>query len=546
MQTLLRGVVTFIVFILFTATGRAQEPPRLVVVLVVDQMRKDFVDRFDANFEGGFRRLLDNGIQFSNAHQDFWPTNTGPGHATISTGKYPGVSGIVNNSFYDKSVHQEVYCVEDERSEIIGVENDGQLPGRSPRNLMTTGIADWVKKGYKGSRVFSVSKKDRAAVIMGGQKPDGAYWFDNLSGQMISSTYYMKSVPQWVSQFNGKDEIADAIENGWTKFADESVYAGLRPDNFVYETGIFIPEFPHSIERMNRGVPESQRVGAMMTATPMSDKIILNFATKLIEQENLGTDDVPDLLMVSCSAADAIGHHFGPESHEVMDHFLYLDSYLDSFFNYLDDRVGKDKYWVVLASDHGVIPMPEAMKERNVEGARRIPDTYFVGIIDSVESAVQKKFGLESVVIESLLGGVYINYLEVDARGLKRKDVAEMVANELKSQDFIEDAFTSFEIEGKENRGFANTIRRGFVSGKSPDVILIPKENVLIHAQTGTSHGSVYDYDSHVPVVFMIPGLQPKVVNRQVSTADIAPTLAGLLNLKADKKVQGEILEEVK
>ncbi len=462
------------------------------------------------------------------------------------TGKFPSGSGIANNSYYDKTVHKEVYCVEDERSTIVGVDNDGALPGRSPKLLMSTGITDWFKKGYKGSRVYSVSKKDRAAIIMGGQKPDAVYWFDGLSGQMISSLYYMKNVPDWVTQFNGKEEIADEIENGWVKYADESVYAGLRADNFIYENGIFIPDFPHTMQRMLRGVPESQKVAAMMTATPMSDKIILNFTQELIEREKIGQGESPDMLMISCSAADAVGHHFGPESHEVMDHFLYLDSYLDGFFGFLDEKLGKDNYWVVMSSDHGVIPMPEAMQERNVEGARRIPDAYMVGVIDSIEDAVQEKFGLESIVIESLIGGVYINYLDVDALGLKRQDIADMVATELKKHDFIEDAFTSFEIEGKENRGFASTIRRGYIPGKSPDVMIIPKENVLIHSQTGTTHGSVHSYDTHVPVLFMIPGVESKRINRQISTSDIAPTLADLLNLKADKRVHGEPLAEVR
>ncbi len=319
-------------------SAQPENQPDLVVVIAVDQMRQDFFDRFGEHFNGGLKRLMDEGVMFTNAHHEHALTNTAPGHATIATGRYPANNGIVNNSYYSKEVHEEQYCVGDPSEKVIGVANDGAIPARSPRRLKATTVGDWIKKADSQSRVFSVSKKDRTAVIMGGQDADGAFWFDNVSTKFITSTYYTKEYPSWANEFVGSKVMYDEILAGWNKFAPEELYAELRPDDFEVEGGAFMADFPHTRVRMRAGVPRSQRTSIFLTTTPMADQLVLKFSKLLIEQEDLGGRGHTDMISIGCSAADAIGHHFGPESHEVMDYYLYLDSYLDEFFTFLDER----------------------------------------------------------------------------------------------------------------------------------------------------------------------------------------------------------------
>lgn len=525
-------------------TAQPQNQPDLVVVLAVDQMRQDFFDRFGEYFNGGLKRLMDEGVMFTNAHHEHALTNTAPGHAALMTGRHPANNGIVNNSYYDKEVHEEEYCVGDPYEKVIGVANDGAIPARSPRRMKASTIGDWIKKSDSDSRVFSVSKKDRAAVIMGGQDADGAFWFDNVSTKFITSTYYTKEYPSWADEFVGSKVMYDQILAGWNKFAPEEVYADLRPDDFEVEGGAFMADFPHNRVRMRAGVPRSQRTSIFLTTTPMADELVLKFARLLIEQEDLGRSGHTDMIAVGCSGADAIGHHFGPESHEVMDYFLYLDSYLDDFFTFLDERYGRDEYWVVLVSDHGANPMPEALQMRGVD-AQRIQTSDVQEDLDEIEERAKAKLGLSSVVIESVLGGIYLNFLESDARGIPRGNVRKVVASLLRTLPYIEDTYTIDDFKSRKTKPYLENYRRSFDDRLSADIMYRLKENYLIHGPYGTSHGSVYEYDTHVPVVFYIPGMPPAKVDRRVATVDVAPTMAALLNIKADKKVDGQVIEEM-
>lgn len=540
----------YLLFLLFVATGlghingQSDNTPSLVVVIAVDQMQQDFFDRFGSHFEGGLKRLWDSGVVFDNAHHDHYPTNTAPGHAAIATGKYPSKHGIVNNSFYDRIAHEEAYCVGDPDVTVIGVDNNGSIPARSPRNLKSTTFADWIKKKYTKTRVFSVSKKDRTAVLLGGQNPDQVYWLDALSTKFVTSTYYTNSYPAWADQFVIKDLYKDEILAGWNKKLPESAYAHLRPDNYEYELGAFLPDFPHTMDRVRPGVPPSQRLSAMVTATPMADKYVLDFAEQLVINENVGKQGSMDMLMVGCSGADAIGHHFGPESHEVMDYYMWLDEYLGDFMDFLDGHIGSDNYWTVLVSDHGVIPMPEALKDRGLD-ARRILPGEVLAKVDSIEKLLQAEFNLTSILIEELMGGIYINYIETDARAIKRKDIRTRLAEEIRKIDYVEDTYTIDDFKTKTNRPYLDIYRRSYYRDLSPDIYLRLKENYLAHGPVGTTHGSVYDYDTHVPIIFSIPGTPHAVHDRRVETVDIAPTLSAMLGVKPDKKVDGEVLREL-
>jgi predicted AlkP superfamily pyrophosphatase or phosphodiesterase len=521
-----------------------QGEPKLVVFIIVDQMRYDFFDRFNEHFTGGLKRIWNEGVVYSNAHHSHVPTNTAPGHAVIATGKYPGKNGIVNNVFYDRVARKQVSPFDDPRTNIIGVENNGQLPGRSPINLKSGTIGDWLKRKNSGSRVYSVARKDRAAILLGGLKADMAFWMDDFSTAFVTSTYYKKPYPEWASGFTGKAMLAEDINEGWNKKLPEHAYDSLRPDDFEFEKGFFLADFPHNKSRMRPGLPKSTKDLLMITATPFGDKFILDFSREIVINEKLGKGPATDMLLISCSAADAIGHHFGPESHEVMDYYLYLDEYLGNFLDFLDDEIGEDKYWVVLTSDHGAQAMPEGLALRGID-ARRVLYTDIAGLIDSIEERVMDKFGLTDIVIDDLLSGVYLNFGEIDAKGLSRKKVRKALVDEIKGLDFISDAYTVDDFNSKEERPYLELYKKSYVNMLSPDIMVRPKENVLVHGPIGTGHGSPYVYDTHVPIIFSIPGLQHAVYDRKVLTVDIAPTIASMLGVKADKKVDGQILTEI-
>jgi len=521
-----------------------QVPPKLVVVISVDQLRQDYFERFEGYFEGGLKRLWEEGAIFSNAHHAHAPTVTAAGHAAISTGDYPAKNGINNNSLYDRKSGQNLYCVVDTNARIIGVENDGSLPGRSPKRLLVTTIGDWLKEKSPESKVFSVARKDRSAVLLGGKNANRAYWFDNLSSKMVSSDYYSDPYPDWANSIIARDEMADFLESGWKKKLPEEAYSNLRPDDFEAESGAFAADFPHNRHRMRPGYSDASKDIIMMLYTPMADGFTLDFAKRLIEEEELGSGPHTDMLMIGCSAADAIGHHFGPESHEVMDYYLYLDAYLADLFSILDDKIGRDAYWVVLSSDHGVAPLPEA-SQKHGEQALRVLSSDFEAKADSIESLVQNQLGLTKTLFEKLSGGVYLDYNESDARGLDRTTVRKVVADHFKMLDFIADAITSDEIESDMDRLFMQYYRNAYIPILSPDVLLRKTEFSLIHGPAGTSHGSPYTYDTHVPVVFWGAPFKSAVYDRAAETVDIAPTLARLLGCPPGDDVDGKVLKEL-
>jgi len=527
-----------------TTESETSETPKLVIVISVDQMRQDFFERFEGQFEGGLKRLWEEGAVYTNAHHAHAPTVTAAGHAALSTGCYPRKNGINNNSLYDRIAGKTLYCVEDTSVHIIGVDDDGALPGRSPKRLLVTTIGDWLKASSPESKVFSVARKDRSAVLMGGKNANRAFWFDNLSSKMISSDYYSDPYPAWADAVVGKEVMADFLASGWEKKLPEAAYADLRPDDFDAESGAFTADYPHNRDRMRPGYPESTKDVIMMVYTPMADGFMLDFAESLIVEEDLGNGPHTDMLMIGCSAADAIGHHFGPESHEVLDYYLYLDEYLADLFTLLDNRIGREKYWIVLSSDHGVAPLPEALRGDTQYG-QRVNSADFATMADSIEAIVKSELGLHALLFEKLSGGVYLDYNESDSLGLDRAEVRKIVAQHFKALDFIADAYTSDELESDVDRPYIQYYRNAYIPVLSPDVLLRKTEYTLIHGATGTSHGSAYLYDTQVPVVFWGAPFKTAKYDRRKETVDVAQTLAVLLGCQPNSEVDGKVLTEL-
>ena len=395
--------------------------PKLVITLVVDQMRPDLLTRFDDLYTGGFRWLMDHGIWFTDAHHEHSYTATGPGHFAIGSGQYPGRVGVIGNSFYDRDLQKKVNCVEDPDAHVVGAE-EGKA--RSYSRYNTTGLGDWVKSSFSNSKVISIGGKDRTAVLLGGQKPDLALYF-NYAGRFISSDYYVESLPDWANQFNTSLNAEAYKDSLWTKSLPDDVYLKYAREDFYqgelddYLNDDYSPVFPIGIDPKNN--PKEY-----FMARPWFEREILNLAKEAVVNENLGVDSSPDLLFIGFSAMDWMIHDYGPFSQEIMDAFIKLDKYLGNFIEFLDKSVGLNNVQFVLTGDHGGLPLPEYVIEQGGI-AGRINREHLKEAFEWIDEEVEEKIdgcknslavitgeeNLESEILSSLSQNESV-FLEID------------------------------------------------------------------------------------------------------------------------------------
>jgi predicted AlkP superfamily pyrophosphatase or phosphodiesterase len=524
--------VVVVVAITLAFGGSATARPRLAVVIVVDQMRADYLTRFAGLYTGGFRRFLREGAVFTDAHHDHALTVTAAGHATISTGAYPSHHGIVGNEWYDRALHSKVYCTDDSASPILGAP---ALGGQSPRNLRRAALGDWLKAASPSSRVFSVAFKDRSAIQMGGMRPDAAFWYDGSTGRFVTSAYYAKAYAPWVDAFNASGRVDEHFAEGWRKLLPEEAYFMSTEDRVAAENDGEHTTFPYSFDD---GAPDAKaRYHQRIWETPFGDELTVEFAEALVASERLGDDADPDVLWLSCSTADLIGHRFGPLSQEAEDCYLRLDRELGELFAMLDAKVGPGRYVAALTADHGVLPLPEELDRRGVEAARVVPADFHAQIAAAV-SEVARASGLP----DNLLGSD--GYDGVVLNGPASAELRQRVAERLRRVPFVADAYTLDELEAAApGRAYLDTYRRSTFDGRTPDVMLRYRENYLVdYGAHGTSHGSPYAYDTHVPLVFFGAGVRPGDHADRVFTVDLAPTIADLLGVQLPADADGRSL----
>jgi len=517
------------------------EPPRLVVVIVVDQMRADYLDRFAANYEGGLRRLRVDGAVFTDAHQDHALTWTAAGHATIATGVYPSRHGLVANEFWDRNLQQAVGSVADSTTALVGL--DGRT-GSSPSRLLRLGLGDWLKSQSSGSKVAAVSIKVRSAILMSGMSPDAAFWVDFRTGQFVTSDYYLPALPAWAAEFNSTGAVNRYNGTEWTKLKADAVYdespwpelAGRDPGQYSM--------FPHLLGTPGE-VPD-RRFFAAHRRSPYADLVTLNFAQALLEHEDLGRDDVPDLLFIGLSAADYIGHRYGPYSHEIHDHFLRLDGYLGNFFEFLDEQIGPDDYVVALSADHGALPVPEQLAELGVDASRIRPDE-LVAFVRPVVEAAYARGDIAAMPEIDYQAGPAFQFPGERPSSEALDALQRAVAARLLQHPLVEATYTyNDQLRGDiDDDDWAESFGRSFHPDRAPDVTIKLRENQLLRASaTGTSHGSPYRYDTHVPIVFLGTGIAAGHHTGRVRTTDIAPTLARILEIEAPDDLDGADLYE--
>ncbi|MCG8592049.1 MAG: alkaline phosphatase family protein [Proteobacteria bacterium] len=516
--------------------ARAEPPPRLIVLLVVDQLRPD---RVGPQLEGGLGRLWREGRVYTRAHHDHALTETCPGHAALATGRHPAATGIPANHAIEND--ERVYCVADPdpATRVLG-----GGPGRSPRQLRVAGLADWLADQRPGSRRFSVSAKDRAAIVMGGHSPNGAYWLSReTSVGFTTSGYYRDELPDWLLAFNGRDPGRDGF---WSRLPERwehaAVYPGVREDDFSGESREFSRTSGHPLRNGDR-----DEAAERLYRSPFVDELVLELASELVEREALGRDEVTDLLAVSLSATDTVGHLYGPYSQESADTLARLDASLAKFLRHLEERVGRERLLVALSSDHGVLPLPEYTRARGASadvpicshgegrvGLRRL----VFGLLWGLHRTHSPFFSWPRGWL--VVGGSHVAVRrDLAARyGVDRADVVASAVVRLESHPAIERVWTA-EAIATEKTPMARLYRNSFVPGRTGDFVVQAVPGCLLSTfSTGTGHGSPYAYDRRIPLAFW-GGRVESGQDAEARSVDVAPTLAELIGLSPPEGLDG-------
>lgn len=511
---------------------------RLVLVITVDQMRADYLQRFKDQFSGGFQYLLSHGRVFSEAHQDHACTETAVGHSTILSGVLPAHSGIIGNEWYERGSKQVVYCT----TAVDGGDGPGGAPVPSPRALRATTLGDWLRAAQPAAKVIAISRKDRAAVLLGGQHPTGVYWCDPANGTFRSSAYYGADLPGWVKTFNATRPARKYFRSTWDRRLPASAYSRSSPDDQRGEGKLGgRSTFPY---QYNGGFVPDSKFYNYLISTPFLDELTLDLARRGVTSENMGRRGVTDLLAVSLSSTDSVGHLFGPRSQEIQDLMLRLDRMLGNFFEFLDSRIGLDHTVIVLAGDHGVAPLPETT---NSDGVTDRQALRFGAGVRQAEAALVRDLGPGPWIEQQYGDNIYLNQDTLRGRGLSSSEVEERLARILRDSPQVLDAFTRTEfVSGNPHQSpYSSLYANCFDPQNSGDVVLQPRPGVLFKEGSGTTHGSPYPYDTHVPLVIAGSGISAGTVDVRVRTVDIGPTLAELLNVSVPQKVDGrDILQK--
>lgn len=528
----------------FVQATPAPAAPKLVVVMVVDGLPNEQVLRYRDQFgQGGFRRLLEQGAWFSNAHQAHGVTVTAVGHAAVLTGAYPYQHGVVGNNWIDPLTHQQAYCTEDTAYTYIGEETKPG-DGTSPARLRVDTLGDQLRYASGNrSKVVTVSGKDRGAILLGG-KTGTAYMYMEKSGNFASSTYYMKSHPEWVQRYQAGKPQDRYYGKSWTPLLPESAYAADAKTDPAPEKAGTRNTFPVSYYSES-GTLDGDYY-SRLKGGPFLDELTLDFARAAIDGENLGNNQggLPDLLGVSLSAHDYVNHANGPESKLSHDHLQRLDRMIAGFFSYLDKRIGMDNVLVVLTADHGFPNVPEFVQSQQHMDAQRIDGKKFRAALDQ---HLAGKFGVAKLVTDSVMPDVHLDYALLDKSGLKREEVENAAARFALQQDGIAQVYTRSQLEAGAvaDTRLGKLMQRAWHRQVSGDLMLVTKPYWYFGSGSGTSHGSPYAYDTNVPLIVMgKPWIKPGAYAQYAEVVDIAPTLAHLLRVRPPAAAEGRVLLE--
>nr|WP_294935465.1 alkaline phosphatase PafA [uncultured Flavobacterium sp.] len=520
------------------ASASAQQKPKLVVGIVVDQMKMEYLYRFADDFsEGGFKRLMKNGYTFHNTHYNYMPTYTAPGHASVYTGTTPAVHGIVGNEWFSRAAGKEVYCTEDFSVKTIGdgTKDEGEM---SPKNLQATTITDELKlsTNFKG-KVIGISLKDRGAILPAGHFANWAFWYSK-TGAFISSTFYGEQLPAWATEFNNQKHFQKYIDKGWDLLKPNETYNESLTDNNPYEGKLYkkTPFFPYSLKDMY-----ANNDAGVLRSTPFGNNLIIDFAEKAIQAESLGKDNITDFLALSFSSTDYIGHTLGPRSIELQDTYLRLDESIAEFLIYLDQNVGKDNYMVFLTADHAGAENVTYLKDNKYD----VDNIPWKNIERELKEFSTKTFGADLVLNYSNYN-IFFNKEIIKSKGLELSKVKQAFKDFLYTQKYVKKVYAEEEIlAASGNDYFLNAAAKGYDPVQNGDLLVLFKPAYVEYSGTGTTHGSPYSYDTHVPLVFYGWGIPKGESHDKKVITQIAPTLAQKLKIPFPNGTESEVLTEV-
>ena len=513
--------------------------PKLIVGIVIDQMRWDYLYRYNQLYtSNGFKRLLGEGFSCENTLIPYTPTYTAVGHTCIYTGSVPAINGMVGNNWWDKTLNTNVYCTDDSTVSTVGT--DSKAGKMSPQNMWATTITDELKlsNNFK-SKVIGISLKDRGAILPAGHSANAAYWYDDKGGKWISSTYYMQDLPAWVKDFNAKDEPGNFMGKEWATLLPANKYDLSTADDKPYEgtiPGELSNTFPHKLPAVTGNKYYSFRY------TPFANTYTFDFAKKAIESEKLGSNTVPDFLTVSVSSTDYIGHTFGPNSIEIEDTYLRLDKDIADFLQYLDEKEGKGNYLVFLSADHGVAHIPAFLAEHKIP-AGTFSDEEFA---KEINQEIATKFGMKKGVLSVQNYQVYLDYAEMEKQGKDKDAIVKDVINLLKQKPYIINVFETDKIMQATIVEPQKTMMiNGYNPKRSGDIQFTFKPGYFDGGAKGTTHGLWNPYDAHIPLLFFGWGVAQGKTNRETYMTDISATLAAMLQIQMPSGCVGKVITEV-
>ena len=547
-----------------TTPAQVNRRPRLVLLIAVDQFRRDYLERFgDLFVNNGFRRLLRDGASWEEANYDHVPTYTACGHATMMTGAYPSETGIVGNEWIERETAKRITSVSDTTVKALG--GNENEPAASPRRLMASTVGDELRLATNDrSKVIGISVKDRSAILPAGRHANAAYWFSSGSGNMISSTYYFPQLPAWVSAFNSKRPADKFFGARWDRLLPESEYlkragADSPPWENIGRISGDTNAFPHTLT--GGATKPGPQFYAALDYSPFSNDLLVQFAEEALVNENLGQDNDTDVLTLSFSANDYVGHRYGPYSQEAMDISLRVDRQIETFLNFVDSKVGLRNTIVIFTADHGVAPIPEQAAALGLDGARLRGED----ILTAVRSAITARYNPKGTTPDPtgdyiytydfggrpqpafINGNIYFNYAALQRDGVSLDEVTRVARDAALTVRGISRAFTRAQLlQGAVS--ITDPIERrvvhGFYASRSGDVVVIAEPYKYLGDAIPATHGTPYSYDTHVPLIIVAPGLVPGRYYDRASPADIAPTVSALLRTTPPSNAVGRVLIE--
>ena len=526
-----------------TANKKNSEPPatpKLVVGIVVDQMAYEFLYKYsDVYSDNGFKRLLRNGFSCEETHYNYIPTYTGPGHTCIYTGSVPAVTGIISNDWYDRNTKSYIYCSSDKSVQGVGTSAASVAGMMSPRNMLVTSICDQLKlSDNQLSKVIGIALKDRGAIFPAGHTANAAYWYDGFSNAWVTSTYYMSDLPQYIKDFNAKNYAAQYLKGGWNLLLPADKYWNATADNVPWEgdfLGNPVKPFPHLY-------PDTARFTETIKGTPFGNSFTVDFAKTVITNEHLGKGNYTDFVTISFSSTDYVGHNYGPNSLETEDTYIRFDRDLAGLIDFLDQQIGENNYLLFLTADHGVAPA------EGYADTLKIPSGFLLsGLLDAkLDSAIGEKFGNGNWVESFSNQQVYLNDSMMHANRRTKEECFAVIRDYLLTINGVSNVFMiSDQSDAPIPDVFKSMFNNSIYPKRSGDIQVLYDPFWLEDRPKGTTHGTHYAYDTHVPLLFYGWQVPHGKTYADIHPTDIAPTIAAMLHITEPNGCVGKAIEEV-